>query len=103
MEIYDFQKELLKRLQAIPFIKFPQDWEIQMNPPYAGATARFRVKKPSGKITSVYLDCYEMLGSYMGGKPYWEVYPVGGEVGRCGIDDVEELLKLIERSEGMGK
>lgn len=77
----------------IPFIKFPADWSIQIIPPFVGAMVRFRVKLPNGQNKSIYLDFYDRLG-YVG-KPYWEVYPVGGDTGRCLLAETDELLRLI--------
>ena len=82
-------------VNKMPYIKFPNSWEVKVIPPFGGAVVRFQVKKPSGDWKSVYLDCYDRLG-YMG-YPYWEVYPVDGDVRRCEMNDVDELLKLIKR------
>lgn len=77
----------------IPFIRFPADWQVQVIPPFGGAMARFRVRLPSGKEKSVYLDFYDRLGYC--GHPYWEVYPYGDDVGRCSINETDELLQMI--------
>lgn len=78
----------------IPFIEFPRDWRVQIIPPFGGAIVRFRVKLPNSNTKSVYLDGYDRLGCY--GEPYWEVYPVGDDVGRCDMNDIKTLLQLIE-------
>ena len=82
-------------IDKIPKLSFPERWLVQVIPPFAGAMARFQVFHGEGRV-SVYLDCYERLG-YFGG-PYWEVYPVDGDVGRVAIDDAAGLLELIEQS-----
>lgn len=84
-----------KEISSIPFIQFPSNWKIQIIPPFGDAVVRFRVKLPSGKEKSVYLDSRESLGVYEGLVPYWEVYPHQGDVIRCGINEVEKLLEYI--------
>lgn len=80
----------------IPWIQFPTDWLVQVIPPFGGAIARFRVKLPSGSEKSIYLDAFGALGYYSKpDTPYWEVYPVNGDTGRCDMDDIPELLRLI--------
>lgn len=85
----DWRGEITK----IPFIQFPADWLIQMIPPFSDAVVRFRVRLPSGKEKSIYLDSRNSIG-YMP-YTYWEVYPVHGDVGRCEMNDIQELLSLI--------
>jgi len=87
-----------EEIDRIPYIQFPADWKIQVIPPFANAVVRFKVKLPCGKDKSIYLDSREALGCY--GSPYWEVYPYHGETGRCSIDDVDELLRMIADSGG---
>lgn len=79
--------------QEIPFIPFKPGWLVQPIPPFAGATARFRVRHGE-KVVSVYLDCHERLGSF--GWPYWEVCPVLGSNLRVAIDNIAGLVELIE-------
>lgn len=81
-------------MEVIPHINFPSEWAIQIIPPFAGAIVRFRVKIPNvpGDV-SIYLDFYDRLGSM--GYPYWEVYPYQGDIGRCQMADVDELLRMI--------
>jgi hypothetical protein len=81
-------------IDTMPFIKFPADWEVQVIPPFAGATVRFRVRLPSGVEKSIYLDSHDRLGFV--GEPYWEVYPCDGDTGQCLKAEIAELLKLIE-------
>lgn len=92
---YDKIMETDKWAQEIPYIKFPMDWKIQITPPFAGATVRFRVMKGNA-WASIYLDCYNNLGCE--DEPYWEVYPIGGDVQRCALKDIERLLELISIS-----
>ena len=80
-------------VRKIPFIQFPASWLIQMIPPFSDAVVRFRVRLPSGKEKSIYLDSRNSIG-YMP-YTYWEVYPVEGDVGRCEMNDIAELLNLI--------
>ena len=72
------QFEWKKWANQIPFIKFPDDWVVQVIPPFAGAIARFVVKEATGNHkVSVYLDCYDMLG--FNETPYWEIYPIDAD------------------------
>lgn len=80
-------------IPEIPFIEFPAGWKIKVIPPFGGLQARFQVLLPSGMQKSIYLDYYDRAGYC--GSPYWEVYPVQGDCGRCERDDVAELLRLI--------
>lgn len=94
--------EWRKWIQEIPFIKFPSSWEDQIIPPFAGAIARFRIRKaPHDKdYISVYLDGYNMLGIwYEKDKPapYWEVYPIGGDTYRCDMLETDKLLSAIKQ------
>lgn len=82
-------------IKTIPFIQFPADWKIQVIPPFGDAVVRFRVQLPSGKERSIYLDSRESLGLYGDLEPYWEVYPHRGDTARCGINEIEKLLKYI--------
>lgn len=79
---------------SLPFISFPAGWQVQIIPPFADAVVRFRVKLPSGADKSIYLDKRNSLG-YWQGEGYWEVYPYRGDVGRCDIRDIPELLRMI--------
>lgn len=84
-------------IDKIPFIPFDAEWKVKVIPPFGGAIARFLVDKNGKETTSVYLDVNDSLG-YMG-KPYWEVFPVDGDTGRCLMNDIDSLLDLI-RSAG---
>jgi hypothetical protein len=74
-------------------------WKVQPLPPYAGALVRLAVTNTRGEFKSVYLDVHDRLGS-IGGEPYWEVSPVNGEPDRCGIDDIDRLVWMIEAPRG---
>src|SRR5690625_2567551 len=88
-----------KWAQEIPFLNIPENYKIKVIPPVNRAVVRFLVSnQEETKDVSVYLDCYEELG-FFGGEPYWELYPdVDGDIYRCGIDEVEELVKRIVKS-----
>ena len=92
---YDQMMGHMKWAQEIPYISFPSDWEVQIIPPFLGALIRFRVKKGKAEV-SIYLDCYNNLGSC--GSPYWEVYPYEEDVFRCDMLDTESLLRAIGES-----
>jgi hypothetical protein len=83
----------------LPWIQFPSDWKVKLIPPYGDAVVRFLVTLPDGKEKSVYHDSRASLGLYFGDGdepiPYWEVYPVNGDIGRCGTGEVELLLEMI--------
>ncbi len=91
----DLIQEYDKWREEIPTIQFPSDYNIQMIPPSFGAIVRFRVKTDKGNV-SVYLDCYDMLACF--GEPYWEVYPYEGDVFRCAMNNVDELLEAIQKA-----
>jgi len=78
-----------KVLPTMPFIKFPDGWEIKIIPPIQGATTRF-IAKIEGIEISVYSDHFENLGCY--GKPYWEIHPIGGDVARYDLDKPDEMI-----------
>lgn len=94
----EYSEDWRGKIDTIPFIKFPSDWEIQIIPPFGNAVARFRVKLPDGREKSIYLDYDHHLGFWSEDgemKPYWEVYPHYGDVARCGQYDIKSLLKYI--------
>jgi hypothetical protein len=85
-----------EEIQDIPFIQFPADWQIQVIPPFGDAVVRFRVRLPSGKEKSIYLDKRNSLGYWHDvNKAYWEVYPHQGDVGRCNMNEINLLLEMI--------
>lgn len=105
MEIYDKRENLRKAAEGyewekwineIPYIELPKGYKFAPMPPFNGAVARFLVARPDGYRISVYLDCYDELGFF--GKPYWEVYPYQDDVGRCEMNDTEELVRMITES-----
>ena len=85
-----------EEIKHIPFIQFPSDWKVQIIPPFADAIVRFRVQIAGGETRSIYLDGRNSLG-YWGkvGNYYWEVYPYRGDVGRCDMEEIPELLRMI--------
>lgn len=90
--------ESSKWIELIPAFNLKPDWLIQITPPVTGAIIRFRISKEGfrhNQDISVYLDCYDVLGIF--GSPYWEAYPVNGDVWRCAMDDVDGLMEGIER------
>jgi len=98
---YELEKadEWRKWMLLIPFIEWPSGWKVRACPPFSGAIVRYHVQTPKmngEKFVSVYLDCYDRIGYY--GEPYWEVYPHEGDVGRCAMANVTELLKLISEA-----
>jgi hypothetical protein len=92
---YEKQMEHHKWKEEIPYIQFPTDWKVQIVPAFGGAVVRFKVQKDD-MVVSVYLDCYDKLGYY--GSPYWEVFPHGEDVFRCGMLETESLLNAITNS-----
>lgn len=83
---------------VIPYLKFKEDWEVQVIPPFGGALTRFLVRK-DGVWVSIYLDGYDELG-YVG-EPYWEIFPnIYHDTSRFLLDETDELLSAIEESLG---
>ena len=91
--LVEHEQKWTELIQSFPWISFPADWQVRVIPPFSGATARFYLRLPGGEEVSVYADHFNALGYY--GGPYWEVYPYKGDVGRCDLDDVDELLRMI--------
>jgi len=85
-----------KRIPSLPINKLPQDCEIKIIPPFSGAMARFNIVRGNDVFISVYLDVFSRLGDCP--APYWEVYPVGDDVGRVGMNDIDGLIKMINES-----
>lgn len=96
--------EYSKWLDTIPFIPFKSDWIVKPIPPFGGAIVRFYIahKNNHKKCVSVFLDGYHLLGHYYDENlepvPYWEVYPVDGDIVRVKMENVDELLKVIEEA-----
>ncbi len=85
-------------MTEIPQLKFPAHWLVRVIPPLRSAVVRFKIaheENPSEQV-SIYLDCYDMLGSY--GEPYWELYPHGEDTFRCAMKDTDALLEAIGES-----
>lgn len=82
-------------VEKIPYLKFSADWNVKVIPPFAGAMARFIIKKGKAKV-SVYLDVSNALG--YGGKHYWEVYPYKDVAFRCDMNETKKLLQAIRTS-----
>lgn len=82
--------------EKIPYIPFKKDWEVKVIPPFGGLQARFwvRLRGDDDRNVSVYLDCYERSGFF--DQPYWEVYPYMDDIGRCAMNDVDQLIEMIE-------
>jgi hypothetical protein len=96
LERFKMEEDLKWReiARTMPFFTVPEGYQIAVIPPFAGAEARFRVKRPDGEEISVYADFYNSLG-YFGG-PHWEVYPDKDDNNsRVPIDDVKGLWDLI--------
>lgn len=100
---YEPAKDDIK-FDDIPWLSFPKGYSIRVIFPFGGAAARFQVcktGKPKNSV-SVYLDTREMLGYF--GAPYWEAYPIGDDVARFAMSDVDSLIKAIikqlKRSKG---
>jgi hypothetical protein len=51
---------------------------------------------PKGEFVSIYLDCLDRLGAM--DIPYWAVYPLDGEIFRCGIKESKQLLTAIKKA-----
>ena len=79
----------------IPALQFDPEWMVKIIPPFTGAMVRFMVRS-GDKTASVYLDCHDSLGCM--GEPYWEVYPIDGDTGRCLMAETDELMALIRQS-----
>lgn len=84
-------------IEKIPYISFPDNWEVQITPPFGGAIVRFRVKEKGYKHwISIYLDCYDVIGFYNG--PYWEIYPHMGDTYRVSMENTDELIEKIKEA-----
>ena len=88
-------------VDKIPYIHFPSSLDVKAVPPLNGATIRYRVKPhgidESTAYVSIYLDCYDSLGSV--GSPYWEIYPnEGGNTERFYMHEHKEMIKAVEKS-----
>ena len=95
LERYDLEarEEWRKWCDEIPSMNFPEEWNVKIIPPFAGAIARFMVTYKDRR-GSVYLDCYDRIGFF--GEPYWEAYPIKGDTFRCKMSDTKLLIKTIK-------
>ena len=80
-------------MKAMPFFRFPPDWQVCFIAPFGGVLTRFVIKLPSGNTKSVYFDAHDAAGCV--GQPYWEVYPYRGDCGRCMKDEADDLIRMI--------
>ena len=87
--------EYNKWVKEIPYLELPNNIKIKVIPPFARAVCRFQLEYKDNWC-SVYLDCYDCLGSV--GEPYWEVYPYEDDVFRCSMNDTYSLIKAIKES-----
>lgn len=95
---FEYEKafESERWIEEIPYLNFKPEWKVKVIPPFCGAVVRFRIDYNDIEL-SVYLDCYDNLGSV--GQPYWELYPyVNDDTFRCLMNDTDELLHAIEIS-----
>jgi len=95
MRALEDMHEWEKWTKEIPFIEFPEGYEFKPLPPFAGAVARFFVrKKGSKRHVSVYFDPYMNLGCMS--EPYFEIYPApNGDVERFFIKDKKKMVRQI--------
>lgn len=94
-------QEYKKWAKKIPPLNFPEDWNVQIIPPFGGAVVRFVVTRDDtpGKSISVYLDCYSRLGAM--DRPYWEIYPNHqDDTNRYFMEETDELIYGIDRALG---
>ena len=87
------EQKWMEEIDHIPYMSFSADWQVRIIPPFGDAVVRFQVKLPSGTRKSIYLDSRNSLGFWPG--PYWEVYPVQGDTGRCDRCDTDQLMAMI--------
>lgn len=83
--------------KEMPHLKFLPSWGVAIIPPFAGAVARFVVKKGKASV-SVYADYYERLGCWA--EPHWEIYPgPSGENERFSIaTETDAMMAAIKKS-----
>jgi len=95
--IVETEMDSRRWMYEVPYLRFPVSWAVQVIPPFGGAVARFCVRNRSGRVVSVFLDCYEKLGFF--GGPYWEIFPsADGEPERFAMEDVAGLMVGLRRS-----
>ena len=91
--LYDKTFEAHQWADEIPPLRFKEDWEVKIIPPFGGAIIRFLVASRHGWV-SVYLDGYNMLGGRQG-ETYWEIYN-GEDIERFKIGESERMMARIE-------
>jgi hypothetical protein len=78
----------------VPILTIPEGVKIQILMPTNNATVRFFAFLPDGTRKSIYWDDKGALAAM--DKPYWEVYPVNGDVSRHYADDEDGLWEAIK-------
>lgn len=91
--LYDETFEVDKWIKQVPRLRFKEEWEVKIVPPFGGAIIRFLVSA-NDKFLSVYLDGYNMLGGVRG-ETYWEVFD-GEDIERFKFDKSERMMARIE-------
>lgn len=100
---WDFESEARKSCDKMPWLSFPENWEVRLIFPFGGTVQRLLIRekgKKNGHV-SVYADWFGNTGCYGpldDPQPFWEVYPHDGDVGRVDLDDAKGLLKMISES-----
>lgn len=94
------RKENWEKIQyKIPYLKFKEEYNVRIIPPFGQAIVRFLVTLNENSV-SVYLDFYGKLG-YMH-EPYWEIYHVTGNKSednapsRFLLNDTESMMSEID-------
>lgn len=91
--LYDETFEVDKWIKQVPRLRFKEEWEVKIVPPFGGAIIRFWVFA-NGKRVSVYLDGYNMLGGEVN-EPYWEIYD-GEDIEQFAFGANERMMARIE-------
>ena len=91
------EEKLAFKADMIPWLSFPEDWEVKPMFPFRGAAVRFLVRKAGDESQhySIYFDTKDQLG-FMN-EPYWEVYPIGDDVARWKQGEEQEMLTAIKK------
>ena len=97
----EVEERYRKHNNTAGLIEFPEGWKVKIIPPFGGAMGRFRVYNSDESISvSVYMDFYDCLG-YMGGKPYWEMYPnKEDDCSRFSMGEESEMIQEIKHTFG---
>lgn len=98
VELHNIAKsfEWRKWMKEIPYLSFPEHWEVKAIPPFSVGIIRYniRLKENHDKWASVYLDCYDMAGFV--GEPYWEIYPYDDDCMQYLMNETDGLLKGLK-------